>query len=296
MLNIYAIVLANSMASFLTTRRRRVAIFKGDTAQCFRHYATTLPRKGSRNVSKSRKILADFCGVSLGTTEHWLIRNGRQKGLPLLKLRFFLELRGYEVSELEALKKDKVFYQLAEMIAYNTIGIEEARVHLGFVDLKSVFRLASGGFRTTLTRLGKIETLWEKHKDFVSRSRREWQNRMRLVVSPSTEETPVVPVVTLQTQSGEPLELGRNTELEMLTYLILAMGPLAAKVASGRYTAEDRKEIRRLTGGAVSRLSDSLIQLSSETSRERFLASSTNGKGKELWRLIVSSFPIRDKR
>lgn len=231
--------------------------------ECLRHYVSSLPPRASKNVTETRRPMKEFCGVDIRTVERWMFNGKLPVGEPLVRLRFFLEIMGYKVAELKRMPEE--LYKLGEMIAYDAISIEAAMTAMGFVNMQSIYRLALGKSGTTKDRITTIHEMREACKNAIAAKRAEWNNKLG---TNGQQEAPVA-------EKSHQLAFGRGSELEVTGYLILAMLPLAEKIVSDDFSADDRRNLREMTGGdAVFRLSNVLEALCGEKARERVLSNS----------------------
>ena len=246
---------------------------KGNTAKCFAHYVAKLPPKGSKTIGLVRRPLKDFCNVGDAALGIWMRDPGKKKmpiGEPLLKLRFFLELMGYEVQELTELQP--VIYRLASMIAFGAVTAADAQAYLGYTDHNAINRMVLGRGSALKDKLAKINELWDLHKDEVEQKRKSWSAAI------GTGQYGLAAATVHRVEQPEPLSGGtrRNGELEMLGHLILAMLPLAERVASDSCSAQDRRDLRQMVGNdGVFHLSTALNALCGEEARKQVL----NSKG-----------------
>ncbi len=242
---------------------------KGTTAECLAHYAQTLPPPASKNVKQARQHLVDFCGVGMPAVSEWVLGRRLPVGDPLVKLRFFLELMGYEVAELKRL--NRAAYQLAEMIAFG-LSIQEAVAITGLAKTQSVHALALGKTGTMKDRETRIDREWNTRKEAIESKRNEWRERLGV----STEQAEPVskkPQPHVQTVSTST----HGSDLETLGHLILAMIPLAERVVSDDFSPAERRRLREMTfDTGVFRLSNALEALCGETAREQVLSNSNS--------------------
>lgn len=225
---------------------------KGTTEQCFRHYISTLPPMGKKRVVEARRPLIDFVGVDPQTVTRWITGKIFPLGLSLLKLRFFLDSLGYQVDELENLKNTSLpAYKLAKMIAHGVVKVSEATKKLDFADNDEIYRIVLRSSRTSSGRERLIEELWEKNKDKV-------------------QARPLrIPRLPIGLEPALPHVRAKDQELEIAAHLILALRPLAERIASDEFTPEERKHLRELVkGDGVFHLSNALNRLCGEKARE----------------------------
>lgn len=241
--------------------------FRGTTKECLFHYASHYwPKKGSRNLGQAQKPLTDFVEVKQGTIARWLSQSSKPIGLVLVRLRFFLETAGYEVSELRALK-GTANYKLAEMLAYGLVTQEQASAELSFSEDYSILRIAHGGSSTSEARVQKIEALYKNFHANVLEKRTMLQEKVGLQSDSSAEngtsaDSSVVPFSKASPASAQDEEL-----ITSIAHMVLSITPLLERVEK---SSRDRRNLlRSLTGvDGMFRLSKVSSRLCSEKARE----------------------------
>lgn len=244
----------------------------GSVEKCLMHYYDTISGLERAEMLFQRELLAEFTGASVHTVRRW---NAPARGMPggmvYIKLKFFLELLGYEVDELRKLATD--YYGLAELAVFTSYDEKSLADELGYQNYQSVLNIMNGNGETSGSKLQKLMELRSVYENDIKASREAWANRIRIVVSPPREvkrPSSAKEAVTRVSDSHEE-------NLLQLGYLILATVNLAEKIASDDYTAEDRKHLREITGGdQVFRFSNALNKLCGEKARQMILGS--NGK------------------
>lgn len=151
--------------------------FTGDTAACFSDFNENHPHL------RASELLADFCQTNVAVVQRW--RNGEYfpTGKPLLHLRCFLVLAGYEVTEVRKLRGE--VQQVAMLVGIGIITPEKAANSLGYnsrTPLNSLWRiiLAGGGFNKDVR--DKLALLHKKHKGKLESQTVKWQDRIVKVI------------------------------------------------------------------------------------------------------------------
>ncbi|HEY4490087.1 MAG TPA: hypothetical protein VJC12_02425 [Candidatus Paceibacterota bacterium] len=203
--------------------------------------------------SNAKRPLAEFVGVSTDAVNTWLAEKGKPNGIHLLRLRFYLDRVGYSLIELISLRRTSPNYALAEMLALGVLPIGEAVRQLKLSGgNSSVLRIALGKAGTSRDRAEQIIRMKESRKKSITEAVEHLKEVIRKADArkePEVTETPV--------QKKTPT--GKETSVEILAHLVLAITPLLENAVSG--TREERNELRKLTG------SDGMFRLSKASSR-----------------------------
>lgn len=128
----------------------------GDTQSCLRDYAQR------HNVTEGLTNLAEFCEVTAATVLDWIMRETLPKGLTLGKLRCFLALHEYNVTEVKSLPgPSRKFLQL---MAFDVITMEKAVKELEYADPQAVYRLILLGTGLTTVKAYKLQKLVDQYE------------------------------------------------------------------------------------------------------------------------------------
>jgi hypothetical protein len=103
-----------------------------------------------------RLELAKFSNVGTGTVRRWK-QESLPKGAPLICLRIFLELLGYDVEELRTLPSHS--HDMARMIALGLQDVEEIRAATGYISTNGVYDLILRGLGVYPDKAFRIERL-----------------------------------------------------------------------------------------------------------------------------------------
>jgi hypothetical protein len=98
--------------------------FVGDTATCFADLINKYPGL------TVHELIVEFCKVPLETVHRWQRREYFPGGEQLLRLRCFLQLAGYDVTEFKALNGDA--QRLAFDICFGPFELDEVEKKLGY--------------------------------------------------------------------------------------------------------------------------------------------------------------------
>lgn len=205
--------------------------------------------------------LLEFTGAPPQTVRRWVKGKCKPMGIFLVRLRYFLESRGYPLESLEKLAPEVRDYGM--LIACGRVSVEEAVRSLGITSQPYLFRILRGDIKSS-------SHVWAKKMREVVKGHGQTTGRG---VSKSAEET-VQAKVSLS-KSGVKVTSDRQLILLALSKQISAMLPLAERVASDKFSVEDRRMLREMAGdGVIFRLSNLLTKLCGERAREIVLANS----------------------
>lgn len=235
-------------------------MFRGTTKECLFHYAENfLPPKGARNSSEAKIPMANFIGVIPETITSWTSDRNKPLGISLLRLRFFLEIVGYDVIEMRGLR-GQVNYLLAEMLAYGTLTLEEALEELDLGQMNSVLRIAHGNSNTSPERIAKIRKMHEDWKPVMQEAKSQLLKNLGV-----PQEEQIVSTTTVVEREQEEVD---DESMELFAHLVLAITPLLERAVTST-TREQRNKLRKLTGDSgMFRLSKASSRLCSEKARE----------------------------
>ncbi len=132
----------------------------GNTMECLQHYLKQLPRK-AKGCEQAWQPLADFIGVTKKTIRRWSVGSNVPLGLPLIKLRYFLEARGYRIAELDVLERP--IHHLGALVALGKIDCEETSKLLGYSAANYFFQVLHGKRGLSSNRMATVEEICSKH-------------------------------------------------------------------------------------------------------------------------------------
>lgn len=246
-------------------------LFKGCTAACLKHLAHAI----EVDYLEKRKVIADFVGVSDGTARRWFRGLMLPVGEPLIRLRFYLEFLGYRVDEIELLNKP--IRDAARLFAFGVASLTEVMGLVGFSEdrngasqLLAVFRGTRGistrklrDFESFVELYG--ERLAEKQRAIHKVVQTDSRHNNDHLQSPTTEVTPPIISRLPRIKRGKT---PREALIESLAGSIVALIPLAQSISSDEFTAEERAQVRELSGSnGVFTLANLLYRLCGERTR-----------------------------
>jgi len=237
---------------------------RGSTLECWKDYASRLPQ-GTKNCEVQREGLRTFIGVQAATIRCYITAPKSLRGLPLVKMRYFLKAQGYEVLELEALRSE--VEKFGELVAYGLMTIQEAVEVLNYTDQHGVFRVLHGELsQLPNARIISIRGCLERHKNNLQKAKSEWSAIWGVQY--------VAPIAPLLTQPKvEPVHTNSNMRDDIVIFsgLVRALLPVVMRLSSDSCSAENRKIARSEAGSQnVFDLSTGLNRLCSETARNQY--------------------------
>lgn len=240
------------------------------------------PKPGAKTAAVAKKPLAEFTKVGTESVQRWLVTNKLPQGLQMVRLMHFLENMGYTIKELHQIVP--AVYNAGQLVSFELLTLEELILVWHYPNKHGVFRILSGDVKPTPDRIAAIEKLMETHAQDLQVAKQLWSERVGFIPKSTTSTKPPtdVPVPPLDTPD---LVLGTShlksvpsfrladehrTMVTAVADLVRAMLPLVELVLSDKFTKEDRKELRELSGrDGVFRLSNALNKLCSEKAREQ---------------------------
>jgi hypothetical protein len=122
------------------------------TLECLSDYLKQIKNTSDK---PAREELINFVKISDRAYREWQSGSAFPNGLRLIKLFYFLELKGYRISELEELDDDT--RNFGRLIAFNIVSLEEAQKELGY-NSGQMFAALRGEHKTHPERRKLIET------------------------------------------------------------------------------------------------------------------------------------------
>lgn len=129
---------------------------------CLKDYLTHLVF-GEKGCVSGRVPLMKFVGIKNPDTISRWAKGKMPMGLVLVKLRYFLEQKGYEVIELEAL--DTRVYQLGKLIAIGKISFDQVVQNLGLAKESEVLQVLHGRRGLSDDRVKKVELICARYSE-----------------------------------------------------------------------------------------------------------------------------------
>jgi len=184
---------------------------------------------------------AEFMGSRKIQVIDWL-NKGKIRGEDLIRLRYFLEKKRFEITEFSELTSD--IYELGKLIAYRRIALKAVASELGY-PTDELLRKLRGKRNFVKSGRDALSKILERFGIRVDRNNGE---------NPSEDS---------QLSREE-----RKVSVEKLAKRINEISPLAEKVDSDDFTKVDRNYLRALTGGdGIFKLSNTLNHLCGERAR-----------------------------
>ena len=213
---------------------------KGSTQQCLLDFL-----HDGFEVNKAQ-LVADFVRVDVETIKRWQAKKQGAVGESLIRLRYFLESKGYSVAELESL--DERVRNVGRLYGLRFFDLERLVEELDYTRGQNgrdqVLAVLRGVRGLSNPRFQILETLYKKYE---------------YLLKPKT--------TTLIRPQLRTISESHATIIEALVASVQTMLPLAEHVVSEAFTAKERERIREVTKGGVSRLSLLLTKLSGEAAR-----------------------------
>lgn len=207
-------------------------------------------------ASNPTRDIAKFVGVS-GTKriEAWAEGREKPKGWNLIRLRFFLHNMGFSVAPIRQLPSH--IRDLGELVIFDVISSSDVSDILEFTE-DSFRRLFLNRPNMTKARVSKAKALC---LNLVCDLNLAKKNRLASLTKKPSE--------SMQKTLGKSCDQNNADNIKTLSYMILAMLPLARRVDSDEFSAEDRRMLREMTErDGVFRLSNLLNRLCGEDARK----------------------------
>jgi len=247
--------------------------FMGSTEECLRHFVQAHPEINEPKTKefRVRNTISRLLDVSQATAYDWFCKFNMPNGERLLRLRYFLELNGYRLSDRHY--ASEVLRVFSNHLALQAISLADAASYIGLLP-SAVLSIAMCRQGTSPQSEQKLVELVELNQEAAAEKLKAWQATIESFgfAQPPQEEI-VAPVV----QATEPVvkEVDKDVSkdvIEILARLIQAACPLAELILSDNFSAEDRCRLRELTGNGrtnkVFELSNSLNRLCGERARK----------------------------
>ncbi|MFA6494877.1 MAG: hypothetical protein WC246_00725 [Candidatus Paceibacterota bacterium] len=204
----------------------------GMTSACLKDYLSHLTF-GEKGCVKGRAALMNFVGIKNSDTISRWAKGQVPIGLVLVKLRYFLEQKGYEVVELGAL--DAHVYQLGKLIAIGKISFDQVVQNLGLAHESEVLQVLHGRRGLSADRMKKVELMCARHSD---------QNLGRFVASNNGEQNvPKSEASAYGSLESETLHLLKGVD-EIVSLLL----PRLEKMVIDENASEQRRLFREHAG------------------------------------------------
>lgn len=148
--------------------------FRGTTKECLRHYAATLSLTNARGGRKALQPFQEFTHAHPETVYGWLKGYSPPKGACLVRIRYFLELNGYYVAELENLSE--TVRDFGRLIAYNFFTFEDAVKECDFKNVDYLLRQLVGYRKPRKDQEEKMKEIVDEYEDLMEKKQEELKN------------------------------------------------------------------------------------------------------------------------
>lgn len=241
--------------------------FNGTTEQCLHHLAATA---FDRDPGEA---LASFVGATKHpTVDRWFSNRAKPVGEYLLKIRYFLELLGYHVNELEML--DPTVRDAGRLVAFSIIEPDDLAKEFGYRATEnakdSMMRVLFGKSVPSADKIEKARQMLDACADLVEEKRREIIGNLPVPKKAGNGQDRDQRIAAVA-PAHVPRRQDRNESvIDALANMVKAMIPIADLVLSDDFSPEQRKNLReRADVDGVFRLSNLLNRLCGERARNQ---------------------------
>lgn len=154
---------------------------------CLKDYLRTLTWD-IKNIGE-RHSIAHFCGVGTDTVRSWYNGTTTPKGIHLMKVRYFLESIGYEISEFKNLNKH--IYNLGKLIAYNKLDLEQISRRVGMPGSDELLRVLHGYRSLSIGRTSLVKMICGEYGDILVNLNK---NKPPQIIKPKETEIKIEPI------------------------------------------------------------------------------------------------------
>ena len=223
--------------------------FKGTIAKYLNDFFETFT--GGKESAK--KIVTDFTGAKGGSLHDWTVKGLKPIGIRSIKLRCFLSLVGYSVTEFPKLSGPAL--DLSKIVVYDIDSIEGLADKIG-LNPKTLAGYFRGDANPSSDIVRSMETVYARFEVQVREHEDEWKRTLN------------IPVLT-EGSNVHHLNAPKDAILSSLAGQISAILPLATIVASDDFSLDDRNNLRKMVPNkGVFEVSNLLNALCSETARK----------------------------
>ncbi len=145
--------------------------FKGTTHECLEHFFA------NNEWELASACLSRFTQVQRQTVRKWRAKDNMPLGVPLLRVRVFLDLLGYHVKEFTTLAD--VTKDFGRLIVFDQLSAEEARQLLQYTKRNGVLGVLLRGYSLQRERIYKMERLVEDSSDELDRLTQKFKKQIR---------------------------------------------------------------------------------------------------------------------
>lgn len=268
-------------------------VIKGSLEECLRHFSREHGTLLTRNRHYARRAVVALFGINGAAGHRWFDQNILPVGVNRCKLWYFLELIGYRITDPVLPHREQA--DLLVQLALSVVTPKMVATRLS-IDSNTVLRWLNGDSVPMEENRDKLKAILYENKLKTEEKKIVWVNVLRdldlplfgaitdggqtidvrgIPVGSSKPEPRSEPKTTLSAVSvaGRSVRDGwHGQEIEILAHLLLAAKPLADRILSDEFSAEDRRKLRELTAtngrsNGVFDLSNSLNRLCGERAR-----------------------------
>lgn len=166
-------------------------LLSGSTESCLADFAQRFP------ADTAATLLVEFIGINRSTARAWLRNRRMPGGEELLRLRCFLDSANYRVEELFRLPE--VTRQLARLVAFNVLDLDDVRRTLGYSNLQEIYRVVLRGSGIMSDKVERLQRLVRDNEDKLPGRQNSWQERLKASLSSDHQEREPAPPGTMAT-------------------------------------------------------------------------------------------------
>jgi hypothetical protein len=146
------------------------ALLHADLEACLADYAKRF------EPESAAALLLEYVGSSTTTVSRWLRGHEQPRGELNLRLRCYLELVGYKVTESE--KVLPIAREVCDLIGYGLVTFEEVQQSLDYATPQSVYRILLHGGNIQTSNMFRFEMFCTNHRALLEPAQREWRQRI----------------------------------------------------------------------------------------------------------------------
>ncbi len=199
------------------------------------------------------KTLARFAQVSLDTTQRWISGETDPAGENLLRVRYFLNLCGYEVTELAELKP--LIFEIGQSVAVGCTTLDEITSALGIEKNQHVLRYLRGDVNPSPERTVALERIVAEKRQILAQKLTEIKEKLTIEgLLEKKEQLSVNNVSDLREPKEiiDAFEISCRETLRLAT--ILRQGSLEQRAAMRRQMASGSEPLLHTTWEALNLL------------------------------------------
>ncbi len=211
--------------------------FKGNTEECWGHFRLNI---GGLDQTLLKEGFESIYGKNIENESFENLSDELPKGEQLIRLRYFLETQGYDVSELKSLASE--VYNLGKEISFNKISLDDAANKIS-MERDSLIKALRGSRVVSSNKLNAICNVLKEEK--------------------------IKPDINVPAKG---ILLSKATTERIFENLVRALVPVTQHIISDEFTIEDRRRIREMfKDDDVFVLSNLMAAACTETARQRMI-------------------------